>query len=228
MLKTVLKVLGGVVLLLVAGFGAYAGYISATWDKDYSALAKPAIRASTDPEVIKRGEYLAHSVSHCSICHAPLAVTEKRQLGEHPDMAGGFEWKMGPMGTLYSRNITPDDETGIGKWTDEELARAIKWGVARDGKLLVFMTMSVPGLADEDVMAIISYLRSTRPVKQQNKPHEVGLLMKWIATKVTPDFRKQIFDGLTYVAPSAEPSEPRGNYLAQGPAAASAATRSST
>lgn len=219
MLKTILKVVGGLFLLVVVGIGSYAGYISATWDKDYSAIEKPAITASQDPEVIKRGEYIAHSVAHCSVCHAPLEVTLKRQPGEHPQMMGGFKWEMGPIGTLYSRNITPDDETGIGKWTDAELARAIKWGVGRDNKLLVFMSMSVPALADEDVLAVVSYLRSTQAVVQKNKPHEPTILAKWMATMVGPDFRKQFFEGLKYAAPAEEPSIERGSYLAKGPGA---------
>jgi mono/diheme cytochrome c family protein len=217
-LKTVLKVLGGLVLLVVVVIAGFAGYISMTWDKDYSAIEKPKITASTDPEVIKRGEYVAHSIAHCSICHATREVTEARKPGEHPAMSGGFEWKMGPMGTLYSRNITPDPETGIGKWSDEDLGRAIKWGVGPDGKLLPFMSMAVPALADEDVMAVVSYIRSTAPVKLQNKPHEVGVIMKWMATKMGPDFRKPFFDNLKYVAAVEEPSIARGEYLARGPA----------
>src|SRR5262245_39175556 len=119
-MKMVLKVVAGLLGLLVLAVGGLAAYIQLTWQKDYSAIEKPAVKASTDPQVIARGEYLAHSVAHCSICHAPKEVTEKRQSGEHPAMAGGYVWKMGPMGTLYSRNITPDAETGIGAWSDEE------------------------------------------------------------------------------------------------------------
>jgi mono/diheme cytochrome c family protein len=217
-LKTLLKVLGGVVLMLLAACGGYAAYISTTWEKDWSAVEKPKLQASTDEAMIERGEYLAHSVSHCSICHVPEEVTLKRQLGEHPPMSGGFKWDMGPLGRLYSRNITPDAETGIGKWSDEELARAIKWGVGRDGKLLMFMAMSVPAMSDEDVQAIISYLRSTAPVKNAVPPHEYTLMSKWLATQVTPDFRKQLLEGLTWVAPGEEPSVERGRYLANGPA----------
>lgn len=216
-MKSVLKVLGAMLLLLVAVVGSWVAYISATWDKDYSAVEKPPLKASTDPEVIRRGEYLVHSVSHCSICHAPLEVTMKRQVGEHPAMPGGFEWKMGPLGTLYSRNITPDPETGIGKWTDEELARAIRWGVGPDGKALVFMSMSVPDFADEDLVAVISYLRSTAPVVQKNKPHAPGFILKWMATKAGPDFRKRNLKPLKYVAAAEAPSVARGDYLAHGP-----------
>lgn len=215
----IIKVLGAVLLLVLVACGSYAGYINATWDKDWSSVEKPKLPASADEAVIKRGEYLAHSVSHCSVCHVPEDVTLNRQYGEHPPMSGGYVWDMGPMGKLYSRNITPDPETGIGAWTDEELARAIKWGVGRDGKMLVFMSLSVPAMADEDVQAIVSYLRTTSPVKKQVPGHEYTLVSKWLATQVTPDFRKQLLDGLQYVAPGDEPSIERGKYLANGPGA---------
>lgn len=214
-----LKAVGAVVALIVIAIGGFAVYINLTWDKDYSGFEKPAIKASTDPEVIKRGEYLAHSVAHCSICHAPEAVTMKRQPGERPAMVGGYKWEMGPMGTLYSRNITPDPETGIGKWTDEELARAIKWGIGRDGKQLTFMTMTVPAMADEDVQAIISYMRSTAPVAAKAPPHEYTIVSKWLATKMSPDFRKMLLADVKYAAQTEEPSLERGKYLAHGPAA---------
>lgn len=217
-MKLALKVVGGVVLLLMLACGGYAGYINATWDKDFTSVEKPAIKASTDEAVIKRGEYIVHSVAHCSICHVPEEVTLKRQAGEHPAMSGGYKWEMGPLGTLYSRNITPDAETGIGKWTDEELARAIRWGIDRNGKQLLFMTLGVPPMSDEDLQAVISYLRSTPPVTKQIPPHEYTLMSKWLATKVGPDFRAPFQGELKYVAAAEEPSVERGRYLAHGPA----------
>lgn len=216
-MKLALKILAGLLGLVVLGACGFYGYIETTWDQDLSAVPKPALKASTDPEVVRRGEYIVHSVAHCSICHVPPEVTAKRQPGEHPAMAGGYEWKMGPVGTLRSRNITPDPETGIGNWTDEELARAIKLAVGRDGKQLTFMSMSCPPLADEDVVAVVSYLRSQPPVKNRIDPHEVGFLGKWMATKVGPDFRRPFLERLTYAPPSDEPSAARGEYLARGP-----------
>ncbi len=97
MLKKVLKAVGALVVLLIVLVAAWAAYISATWDKDYSAVEKPALVASTDPEVIKRGEYVVHSMAHCSVCHAPREVTLARKPGDHPAMPGGYRWDMGPM-----------------------------------------------------------------------------------------------------------------------------------
>jgi mono/diheme cytochrome c family protein len=216
--KLLLKLVLGLVVLVMVAVGGFAAYINATWDVDLSAVEKPAVKASTDPEVIARGEYVAHSLAHCSVCHVAEEVTLKRQPGEKPPMIGGYEWKMGPIGTLRSRNITPDPDTGIGKWTDEELARAIRWGVDKNGKKLVFMTMSVPPMSDEDLTAVVSYLRSTQPVKNVVPPHEVGFVGHWFATLVGPDFRKPFQAEQKFVAAAAEPSLERGKYLANGPA----------
>ncbi len=218
MLKKIALAFAALIVLLLVLIGGWAAYISATWDKDYSQVPLPAITASTDPAVIARGEYVAHSLAHCSICHVPLETTLQRRAGEHPAMAGGFEWKMGPFGTLYSRNITNDKETGIGAWSDGELARAIKWGIGKDGKLLPFMSLGAPAMADEDVTALVSYLRSAAPVQQKNKPHEPGLVLKWMATKMGPEVRKPFLDGQRYAEPGTEPSLARGEYLARGPA----------
>lgn len=217
-MKLLLKILGGIVGLIVLAFGGLIVWVNMSWDKDLSAIEKPAIKASTDPEVIKRGEYLAHSVAHCSVCHVPEETTMKRQPGEHPVMSGGYTWDMGPIGKLHSRNITMDKETGIGEWTDEEIARAIRWGVDRKGKQLTFMVMSVPPMSDEDLTAVVSYLRSVPPEKKVIPPHEIGFGGKAMQAMVGPDFRKPFQQELVHVPAGDQPSVERGKYLANGPA----------
>jgi mono/diheme cytochrome c family protein len=73
----------GVIALVVAGLAAY---VSVNADRTYD-VAAPVVRASTDPAVIARGEYLVHAVAHCSDCHAD--VTDKRELRGRPAMSGG-------------------------------------------------------------------------------------------------------------------------------------------
>jgi mono/diheme cytochrome c family protein len=217
--KLLLKLLGGLVGLIVLAVIGLVVWVNMSWDKDLSKTEKPAIKASTDPEVIKQGEYIVHSVAHCSVCHVPEEVTLKRQPGEHPPMSGGYTWDMGPIGKLYSRNITPDKETGIGDWTDEELARAIRWGVNNKGRQLTFMVMSVPAMSDEDLIAVVSYLRSTAPVKNVIPPHDVGFGGKAMQALIGPEFRKEFQSLIAYAPPSDQPSLERGKYLATGPAA---------
>ncbi len=134
----------------------------------------PPVSAVPDPpknDPIKYGEYLSGPISHCAHCHTPPGP------GGRPDMtkffAGGFPFTEAD-GTVYSSNLTPDGDSGIGKWTDEQLARAI-YGVRPDGRALRF-PMPWPYYAgkiqDEDMRAIIAYLRSLKPIANKVLPFE--------------------------------------------------------
>jgi mono/diheme cytochrome c family protein len=113
---------------------------------------------------VQYGEYLAGPVGHCMDCHTPRVegVLQRDKLG-----AGGnvyskpfvYDW------AAVSRNITPNPDVGIGKWTDEEIKRAITEGVSRDGReLLPFMPFGMYKTIDEvDLDAIVAYLRSLPP-----------------------------------------------------------------
>lgn len=217
-MKKALGAVGALLALVVLGVVGLYAYVSWTWDQDYGATELPALTASSDPEVVKRGEYLVHAVAHCSVCHAPKEVTLARKPGEHPAMTGGYVWKMGPLGTLRSRNITADPDTGIGRWSDAELARALKWGVGRDGKLLTFMSFGCPPMADEDLRAVVSYLRQAPAARNAVPGHEVGIVLKWLSGKIGPEFRRPYLERLEYVPASEEASVPRGEYLARGAA----------
>lgn len=77
-----LKYTAGVLVLLVAGFYAY---VQATYKRDFSATPLPAIAAVKDPDVIKRGEYVTHSLGHCSACHGAGEWTNEHELP--PDLS---------------------------------------------------------------------------------------------------------------------------------------------
>jgi mono/diheme cytochrome c family protein len=107
-----------------------------------------------------RGEYITH-MADCEACHtAP---------GGHP-FAGGRAFVL-PFGTIYTPNITPDPDTGIGKWSDAEFLRAVHKGISADGSRLypAFPYASYTLLTDADVMAIKSYLFSLKPVRLANR-----------------------------------------------------------
>ena len=79
-----------------------------------------------DADLVARGEYLTRAAD-CAACHtAP---------GGKP-FAGGLPFKLPMIGTIYSTNITPDQETGIGAWSDEEFLRALHQGIGKGGKHL--------------------------------------------------------------------------------------------
>ncbi|MDX1516632.1 MAG: c-type cytochrome [Woeseiaceae bacterium] len=132
--------------------------------------AKPGRYAPAERDAVARGEYLVELLG-CGSCHTDGA------LAGEPDMvrplAGsriGIAWTS-PLdvrypGVVYPANITPDIETGIGAWSDPQIANAIRAGIGRHGDRRI-ATMPWQGyatLTDDDVRAIVSYLRSVDPV----------------------------------------------------------------
>lgn len=123
--------------------------------------------------------------------------------------------KAGPFGTFYPANLTPDPETGLGKLSDAQVARVIRHGVAPDGMLDPLMTFAVGPIADEDLVAVISYLRSIKSVKNAVPKDEWGFLAKALAGKFNPNMAK----APAFVKEKeGEPSVERGEYIANGPA----------
>jgi mono/diheme cytochrome c family protein len=115
----------------------------------------PSATQPTGGALIARGKYLTVAAD-CAACH----TTE----GGKP-FAGGLAFKL-PFGTIYSPNITPDRENGIGAWSDAEFARAMRSGVGRHGEDLypAFPYTSYALLSNDDVLAIRAYLAKLAPV----------------------------------------------------------------
>jgi mono/diheme cytochrome c family protein len=120
------------------------------------------IQTLDDPDVIERGRYLVFGPAHCSACHGDPGRTEM-SLGDEIPMSGGRSFDLGRLGTIVTPNITSDPVAGIGAMSDEALVRSLRYGVSRhDRPLLPFMPFA--DLADADLQAIISFLRTTAPV----------------------------------------------------------------
>ncbi|WP_187436620.1 cytochrome c [Bradyrhizobium rifense] len=115
-------------------------------------------------DIIARGEYLARA-GDCTACHT--AAEGRLFAGARPMPT--------PFGTIYTSNITPDPETGIGKWSADDFYRTMHNGRFPDGGLIYpampFASYTKVTRADSD--AIFAYLRSIPPVNQKNKPHEL-------------------------------------------------------
>jgi mono/diheme cytochrome c family protein len=129
--------------------------------------AAPAIAGE---DAAERGEYLVRA-GGCFSCHT--AVDGQR-------LAGGRALAT-PFGTFYSPNITPDQETGIGRWSDTQFLRALREGVRPDGAnyFPVFPYPSFTRITDSDALAIKAYLFSVPAVRQQNRPHNVAFPFSW-------------------------------------------------
>ncbi|MDF2189434.1 c-type cytochrome [Paraflavitalea sp. CAU 1676] len=136
----------------------------------------PDIKASTDSSIIARGRYIAYGPGHCTDCHHDPASKELMLKGQEVPLSGGMPFKL-PIATIYVRNITPDMETGIGKRTDAEIARLLRYGVRPDNTAVLDF-MPFHDATDEDLTAIISFLRSQKPVKHEVPQHEIFTMGK--------------------------------------------------
>jgi hypothetical protein len=126
-------------------------------------------------------------------------------------LSGGWEEEIVPLGTFRAPNLTPDPETGIGNMTDEQLARAIRYSVKHDGRFLPpFMVFQ--GMSDEDLTAVISFLRSQPPVKHRVEPTEYSFMAKALLTfgMLKPEGPK----GTPPVSVTMDTTAAYGNYLA--------------
>jgi mono/diheme cytochrome c family protein len=112
-------------------------------------------------------------------CHSTIKnVDSVLKLGQEPALSGGLKFDL-PFGTFYTRNLTPDKETGIGNFTDAEIARVLRYSVKKNGEsVLPFMPFQ--NMSDEDLTAVISYLRSTKPVANKVPDHKYNVLGKAI------------------------------------------------
>jgi mono/diheme cytochrome c family protein len=131
----------------------------------WPAPAVPAVQVpSATPALIARGAYVA-TAADCVACHT--------KAGGVP-YAGGRSFKL-PFGTIYSPNITPDRDTGLGLWTDGEFLRAVHKGVDREGEQLypAFPYTSYVGMSDVDALALKAYLFSLRPVHSRTPENDL-------------------------------------------------------
>jgi len=172
MIKKVLKGLFLFVVVVVVGLFVTVQF---RWKRRFDAPF-PSLKASTDPAVIERGKYLVEGPGHCTGCHVPTSDDARAFAGETLDLKGGREFDI-PPGKFYSANLTPDPETGIGRRSDGELFRMLRHEVRADGRAaLPFMPFTT--MADSDLVAVVSYLRSRPPVKNAVPEHTPNLLGK--------------------------------------------------
>lgn len=198
--KVVLGLLGTLSAMLVALVVTFF-----VLDRRRYDAPMPAITASRDPTVIARGRSLAYGVAHCIDCHGAPGAENSATIA----LSGGHEWAL-PLGKIYAKNITPDRETGIGKLTDGEIARTLRYGVGHDGRAILPF-MSFANLSDEDLTAIVSFLRAEAPVHHLVPAHRPNLLGRLaLAFLIRPHGPGGAPPASSPVGPTIE----RGKYLA--------------
>jgi mono/diheme cytochrome c family protein len=167
MIRKILKWTGFVLLFIIAGVTITTAMRQhLTYEAPY-----PNIKASKDSAVIARGRHIVLGPGHCADCHSPTRnVDSVLKLGQDPALVGGIPFHL-PFGTFYTRNLTPDPVTGIGSMTDGEIARVLRYSVKKNGEA-VLPFMPFQNMSDDDLTAVISYLRSTKSVHNPVPDHD--------------------------------------------------------
>src|SRR5688500_2049759 len=191
-------------IVVVAGLVLF-GLAAFAWRSEIPA-EEVAEATQFDPALIEKGAQLA-AVGNCIACHT---------VPGSKAFAGGLAVPT-PFGTIYSTNITPDPETGIGRWSETAFIRAMREGVDREGNHLypAFPYDHYTRVTDEDNSALYAYLMTREPVAATSPENELrfplGFLPLLAGWKLL-FFEEGVFQ------PNPEQSEEwnRGAYLAEG------------
>ena len=170
--KKILKWTAIIILVFIAGISV----ITASRQNVKYEAKYPDIKASKDSAVIAKGKHIMFGLTYCAGCHSTANADSLMEAGLDVPLTGGKVFDL-PFGKVYSKNITPDSATGIGKYTDAEIARALRYGVHPDGTV-VFDFMPFHNVSDEDLTAIISYLRAQPAVKNEVPDNTLNVIGK--------------------------------------------------
>ncbi|XQW83801.1 cytochrome c [Thalassotalea piscium] len=197
------RIVYGVCGTAIVGLGLFSFY---AWNPSIDPVT-PQVTSLYSPEIIEHGKTLA-AAGYCGTCHTPPGGTA---------YAGNYEMHT-EFGTIYSSNITPDVETGIGNWSENAFIRAMRTGISRDGHHLLpaFPYEHFNKMTNEDISAIYAYIMTSVPaVNQQKKENTIpfplnirGLQAGW----------KLLFADTDAFEPNKSKSKEwnRGAYLAEG------------
>jgi mono/diheme cytochrome c family protein len=196
-------------LVVVVVAGALVAWLFVRSPKErppQSVATRVSAATLRDPALIARGQYLA-TVGDCAACHT-------RKGGVR--YAGGRSLAT-PFGNVPAPNITPDPDTGLGRWSFEDFWRALHLGKGRHGELLypVFSYTSFTKVTPDDALAIFAYLQSLAPVRQTSE--QPSLRFPYSVRRSLAAWRALYFKPGVYQADPAQSAQwNRGAYLVQG------------
>jgi mono/diheme cytochrome c family protein len=173
----------------------------------------PAVVASQDPAVIELGRYLVYGPARCSQCHGAYDPADPSGHTAEVRLSGGRPHDFGGMGMLWASNLTSDPTTGLGAQSDGEIARAIQNAVLHDGTVGAMMAFDAADLSEDDLVAVVSFLRTLPPVANEVPRDDLNWIGRWgfVAFGGGPDLRPAPAG-----APmSEEPDLERGAYLVE-------------
>ncbi|MFN8521703.1 MAG: c-type cytochrome [Chloroflexota bacterium] len=195
--------IAGIALLVAAGLGVLYGLTGWRFSRTYSiSISPPAIPA--DAATIARGEHLVVAIAKCIDCHGV-------------DLGGNLLVDDPMLGRLAGPNLTRGRGGVGGQLKDEDWVRALRHGVARDGRALKFMpAQETSKLTDEDLAAVIAYAKSVPPVDREMLPTAYGPLGRFLVLRGEIEISAEIVDHGAKAVPSrkVEPTVEYGDYLA--------------
>jgi cytochrome c553 len=194
----------GAVSLIVLLLAVVYGVSETRLRKTYTVASATGLNITKDPAQVERGRHLATAVAKCTDCHTA-------------DMGGKLFIDGGPLGTIYSSNLTPGKGSRVASYTDAQLEAAIRHGIRPNGRgLMIMPSDEYYNLSDEDVSAIIAYVRALPAVDREQPDSKLGPLGRALFTfnklPVVTAARMD-HDAQRGVAPPAGPTREYGQYL---------------
>jgi len=203
--------IGGYGILVLLVLAALALTFTVGWRPVIGAKKRPLTtrKFESTPERLRRGDYLVNAVMHCMGCHSkygdanPPVLLSKPGAGDIFFAAGGF--------LVVAPNITSDPGTGIGNWSDDAIARAIREGIAADGSALlpVMPYEHFSHLSDEDLASIVVFLRTLPPVHNELPRTKIPFLFARLIQAAPQPLTEPVAE------PDRATSVKRGAYLAE-------------
>jgi mono/diheme cytochrome c family protein len=206
-LKTVLRWIGYLVgavvaLIVILIAGVYFNYNRILNTVQPNPV--PQMTVSSTPALVARGAYMAAAMPGCGGCHSSNPAA-------NPPVLDGGKIDAAPLAVFYPPNLTPGGP--LKDWSDGEVVRAIREGVGKDGKPLLLMpSHNLKNLSDEDVQALVAYLRSQPAVSTPTPEHNVMFLgVMLIGSGQFPPSNQPSVASVT--APPMAPTAEYGRYL---------------
>jgi len=210
-MKKLLKILL-VVVCLLGVLAALGITVTIGWRPFFGPRARALTnrRFEATPERLARGEYLAQGVLGCLDCHSEHDWTAAGgPLVSGREGAGGIFPAEGLPGRIVATNLTPDRETGVGSWSDDQLARAIREGIGHDGRALfpIMPYSNFRRLSDEDLASVVVFIRSLPSVRNPLPQTEIAFPVKYLIRVVPQPITEPV------PPPDLSTLERRGEYL---------------
>ena len=188
-------------LITLAGVLAIAVTLTIGW-RPFIGPKKRTLNGRTferTPQRLERGRYIATALSGCIYCHSQHNwAAPGTPVVPGSEGSGSIQPETDLPGRIVASNLTPDPETGAGRWTDDQLARAIREGIGHDGRALFPMMPYIHfrEMSDEDLASVIVYLRSLPAVRNELPKTEIIFPVKYLIRSAPEQVTMPVSEGV--------------------------------